>query len=73
MMARFMGILHFGLYRAKLIVGSTLVALSISLGMVIVLRQFGLSIDPSLAAITGVVGGAIHAKSVIGNDKRLGI
>ncbi len=46
---------------AKLMVGSILTALAISLGMVGILRLFGFSINPVIPAGFAAVGAAIYA------------
>ena len=45
----------------KLIVGSILTALVISLGMVGILKLLSFSINPAIPAVLGAVGGAIYA------------
>ena len=47
----------------KMITGSIIVALAISLGIVGILALFGFSIDPAIAVALAAIGAAIYAAS----------
>jgi len=47
----------------RLIAGSILTALAISLGMVGILKLLGFSINPAVPAVFGVIGAATYAAS----------
>ena len=46
---------------AKLILGSTITALIISLGMIGILRLIGFPMNPVIPAVMGVIGAATYA------------
>jgi len=48
----------------KLIIGSALTALVISLGMVGILRLFGFSVNPGIPAAVAAIGAAAYAARV---------
>jgi len=48
----------------KLILGSALTALTISLGMVGILRLFGFSVNPGIPAAIAAIGAAAYAAKV---------
>ena len=48
----------------KLILGSTLIALIIALGMIGILRLFGFSINPVIPVVLAAVGAAIYAARI---------
>ena len=45
---------------AKLILGSTIVALMISLGMIGILKLIGFPMNPGIPAVMGVIGAAAY-------------
>ena len=48
----------------KLIAGSALTALAISLGMVGILKLFGFSVNPGIPAVLAAIGAATYAARV---------
>jgi len=48
----------------KLILGSTLIALIIALGMIGILRLFGFSVNPVIPVALAAVGAAIYAARI---------
>ena len=56
--------LHIRAYWTKLIVGSALTALTISLGTVIILDLFDFSINPSVPGVLAAVGAATYAARI---------
>jgi len=58
---KFIEKLHIRSNFTKLIAGSILTALVITLGMVGILKLFDFSINPVIPAVLGAVGGAVYA------------
>jgi small-conductance mechanosensitive channel len=56
--------LHIRSRPMKLIIGSALTALVISLGMVGILRLFGFSVNPGIPAAVAAIGAAAYAARV---------
>ena len=61
---RFLGKIRIRLRLAKLVTGSVLTALTISLGMIGILKLVGFPMNPVVPAVMGVVGATAYAARV---------